>query len=79
MDKLERKVVELDSSERLAKIESMELAGKEPLEILKACIPGYEDIDKEKDNNKIIERLMAKMRQEAFGEPTGVSFGGLRL
>jgi hypothetical protein len=77
MDKLERKVVELDSSERLAKIEAMELAGEDPLKILKATVPGYQDIDKE--NDKIVERLMAKMRQEAFGEPTGVSFGGLRL
>ena len=81
MDKLERKVVEVDCSERLAKMEAMELAGKEPLEILKACVPGYEDIDKDKDDNRIIERLMAKMRHNAFGESQTQSygFGGIRF
>ena len=82
MDKLERKVVEVDTSQKLADIEAMKLAGKEPIDIL-SHLYGY-DLTKDEhgqkmSDDKIVNRLMAKMRQEAFGGSIQYGLGGLRF
>jgi hypothetical protein len=71
-DIIESGIVRQRASSKLSEIISMELAGKSPTEILKKI---YRDEDDNKDDNRFVDRLTAKLRDREF--PNTIARSGL--